>query len=108
MNKNDVFYGTRIFKEREDESLEKGDVGWVKDGDLPHLTCRIRFLLKDVLMWEEWVELPEAEPYYKEELSPKIRVYFENSPTVILVIHIEEFDKIMEEYLSRKILIKSN
>lgn len=106
MVKNDILYCTRINKDRHSD-VDKGDIGYLTDEELPDIFCKCRISIRDVVTWEEYTESEKALFFHNKE--SKCRVYQEMGPTIIFLYDIDDLDKVMEEYLSRKaLIIKSN
>lgn len=91
----DIYYGKKITKER-DWNIEKGDIGWIDDKDLPESVLRIRFLYSEVIVWEEYKEVPDI-PFFKNK-EVKIIVRFKNEDKAFIMEDIESFDKKYEAY----------
>lgn len=93
---NEIYYCKQIWKER-DHSLSRGDTGYVeKDIDLPELIGRKRFLKSQVTAWADFIENEEDICFKNKE--PKIRVMFLDMNCCIILVKIEDFDKVMETY----------
>lgn len=99
---NEIYFCNKIWKERNDDTVP-GDIGYIDDNTLPEFISRYRFLLSDVICWEEYPK----DGFFKNS-EPKIRVHFECGPTIIFIGKIEEFDKIMDLYTSDKTNFKLN
>lgn len=105
---NEIYFGRRIFKDRtEEDGEDKGDHNYVSDIDLQELIGKVRFLLSDVINWQEYQETYENKRFFKNK-EEKTRVYFKDGPTVIILCKIEEFDKVMELYYSGVTQFKQN
>ncbi len=87
-----IYKGVSIAKIR-DNDFTKGDVGYVEDIDLPELIQKIRFLLTEVVGWEEY---KETEPFFKDRRR-KLRIMFETMSNIIIVEDLDRFDAIMDE-----------
>lgn len=100
---DEIYYCRRIYKQ-EDSDIEKGDIGYISHRDLPDLISRYRLMLYTVEDWEEFLE--DTYPYFKTK-EPKIKIYSKDSSLIIL-LSLEEFDKIMIEYKSKIVQFKQN
>lgn len=100
---SEIYYCKRIWKER-DTDIQKGDVGWLEDIELPEIEGRVRFLLSDIIQWKEW---KSEEDFWKNK-EEKIIVYFREGPTQIILVKLEEFDKIMDKYYNSIVQYKQN
>lgn len=91
------YTGRRIFRTRNPDfsNAEFGDVNFESEGDMPELISKVRFLLSDVIMWEEEKDL--YFPFKKAENTLWVR--FKNAPSIIIVESIDYFDALMDDYL---------
>lgn len=96
---NEIYYCRRVYKIR-DHHIEKGDIDYIKEENLPEIISRQRFLLSDVRGWKSYIE-PDGKPYFhnKEE---KVDIDFKDLSDMVIILKLEEFDKIMEKYISSK------
>lgn len=106
MTKNDILYVNRIYKDR-DSASEKGDIDYKSDRDLEDIIVKTRLFLNQITEWEEYKESKDFLFYWNKE--PKCRIYKRHETPSIVIISIEELDKIMEEYSTRTgLIIKNN
>lgn len=96
---NEIYYCRRVYKIR-NEDIRKGDVGYIEEENLPEIISRQRFLLSDVRGWKQYIEA-NGNPYFhnKEE---KMEVEFRDLRNIIIIGKLEDFDKVMEQYISSK------
>ena len=102
-----IYKGKRIAKVK-DWDIEKGDIGYVKDSDLPHVINNTSFLLSEVIVWEEFVGDDGMNgEYFKGNRNSKfIKVYFKYSEPFIIIETMDKFDLIMEQYSSNKMIFR--
>lgn len=96
---NEIYYCLRIYKVRNTE-IQRGDIGYLEEDDLPEITARQRILLSDVRGWKGYVE-PTNKPYFRNK-EEKVDIFFKDLDNVVIIQKLEEFDKIMEQYISSK------
>lgn len=97
---NEIYYCLRVYKVRDSE-IQRGDIGYLEEDDLPEMTARLRILLSDIRGWKQYIE-PTDKPYFKNK-EEKIDIYFKGMQDMVIIQKLEEFDKVMEQYIdSRK------
>lgn len=102
---NEIYYCKRIYKER-DYKIEKGDVGYLEEYQLPEIIARARIFLWDVVYWAEYSN-DDGTPYFKNK-KDKISLEFDKAQPMIILCKLEEFDKVMELYRSDRLSFKQN
>lgn len=96
---NEIYYCRRVYKIR-DYNIERGDVGYSKEEDLPEIISKQRFLLSDVRGWKSYAE-PIGKPYFHNK-DEKVDIDFKDLRNMVIILKLEEFDKVMEKYISSK------
>lgn len=99
---NEVYKCYRIYKWR-DADIEKGDVGWKSYEELDYTICDYSILLSNVTMWGE-----DKSPVFKNNKSPRTDIVDKFNTEITILCSKEMFDKVMEEYLSSKVIFKHN